>query len=267
MSETDRKKLLVVKTGSLRARAQRLVDTFGDQEDVFRAAAGYEAATSEVVEVWTGAAIPHPPSRYRGILITGSGAMVSDREPWMEQTARWLRDAVVDTVPILGICFGHQLLAHALGGAVGRNPRGLEVGTIRVAFNDGAAADPLFGCLPATADFGAHHYQSVLTLPAGACVLGSNEQDANQAVRFAPHAWGVQFHPEFGQAIMRALVDVVADNIARTGREPDTIRRSLKDMPQGSALLRRFMAITGRDTPTGPGVDAARGVAGADGAT
>lgn len=241
MSETTPKKLLVVKTGSLRARAQRLVDLFGDQEEIFSAAAGYDAATSEVIDVWAGAAIPHPPSHYRGILITGSGAMVSDLEPWMEETARWLRDAVAAEVPMLGICFGHQLLAHALGGAVGPNPRGLEVGTIRVTFN--AAADPLFACLPASADFGAHHYQSVLTRPAGAQVLGSNEQDENQALRFAPHAWGVQFHPEFGQAFMRALVDVAADGIARAGGDLDAIGRSLAETPHGPALLERFMAI------------------------
>ena len=251
MSDTAPKKLLVVKTGSLRARAQQLVDTFGDQEDIFQAAAGYGGTTSEVIEVWAGAAIPHPPSHYRGILITGSGAMVSDRAPWMEQTARWLRDAVAADLPMLGICFGHQLLAHALGGEVGPNPRGVEVGTIRVAFNDGAAADSLFACLPATADFGAHHYQTVLTLPAGAQVLGSNEQDENQAVRFASHAWGVQFHPEFGREFMRALVDVVADDITRAGRDPDAIRRSLDDMPQGPALLRQFMAIVERDATSG----------------
>lgn len=245
MSETDRKKLLVVKTGSLRARAQQLVETFGDQEEIFSAAAGYGTATSEVIEVWAGAAIPHPPSHYRGILITGSGAMISDRAPWMENTAGWLRGAVAAEVPILGICFGHQLIAHALGGEVGPNPRGFEVGTIRVAFNEDAAADPLFASLPASADFGAHHYQSVLTRPAGAQVLGANGQDENQAVRFAPHAWGVQFHPEFGQAFMRALVDVVADDIVRAGCDPGAIRRSIDDMPQGPALLRRFMAIVG----------------------
>lgn len=63
-------------------------------------------------------------------------------------------------------------------------------------------------------------------------MLGSNAQDANQAVRFAPQAWGVQFRPEFGPAFIDALVDVVADDIARSGRDPGTIGRSPDDMPK-----------------------------------
>ena len=243
MSEAIEKKLLIIKTGSLRDRAQQLVDMFGDQEKVFLAATGHTAEMSEVIEVYTGASIPLPPSSYAGIIITGSGAMVSDRAPWMEETALWLRDAVAAEVPTLGVCFGHQLLAYALGAEVGVNPRGFEAGTVEVTFTGDAGDDRLFGDLPAQASFGAHHYQTVLKRPDGAQVLAANEVDENQALRFGPFAWGVQFHPEFDRPFMEALVDVAAESIVKAGGDFEAIKGAIEDMPHGPALLRRFMAV------------------------
>ncbi|BBD96772.1 GMP synthase [Sphingobium amiense] len=243
MSGPADKKLLIVKTGTLRERAAELVDRFGDQEAIFLAATGHDAAMTEVVEVYTGAPIPLPPSSYAGVIVTGAGAMVTDREPWMEQTASWLREAVAQEVPTLGVCFGHQLLSHALGGEVGVNPRGMEAGTVDVAFNDDAADDRLFADLPEHAGFGAHHYQTVLKRPDGAQVLASNDVDAHQALRFGPVAWGVQFHPEFDRSFTQALVDVAAEGIVKAGVDVDAIRAGIEDMPHGPELLRRFIAI------------------------
>ena len=61
---------------------------------------------------------------FAGVIVTGSAAMVTERADWSERSADWLREAAHDGMPLFGICYGHQLLAHALGGEVGYNPAG-----------------------------------------------------------------------------------------------------------------------------------------------
>ena len=74
------------------------------------------------------------------VIVTGSPASVTEGLPWMERAAECLRRLVLAEVPVLGICFGHQLLGHALGGRVSANPRGREMGTVGVRL---LASDPL----------------------------------------------------------------------------------------------------------------------------
>ncbi len=116
--------MLIVKTGTARTA---LADPDGDFEDWIARGLGRRV---QVCSVYEG---DEPPTARAtgGVVVTGSAAMVSDHEAWADRTAEWLRTAVDAGVPVLGICFGHQLLAHALGGKVGPNPRGREIGTIK----------------------------------------------------------------------------------------------------------------------------------------
>jgi GMP synthase-like glutamine amidotransferase len=128
---------------------------------LIRTAAGLGRGQVDVVPVLDGHA-PPPPTGYAGVLVTGSGAMVTDREPWSERTADWLREAAQRGLPMLGICYGHQLIAQALGGEVGWNPNGREMGTVPVRLADVARHDPLFGGLPSEFHAQTTHLQTVL---------------------------------------------------------------------------------------------------------
>lgn len=237
------KKFLIIKAGTFADRALHIAERFGDQDDVFVSAGGYPKEAVEVVSVFAGERLLKPPLSYSGVLITGSGAMLSTPTEWMDHTATWLRRGVESDVPILGVCFGHQILAYAMGGTIEQNPNGLEAGTVTVAFNEERAADPLFADFPAEADFHVHHYESVARPPEGATVLARNDHDAHHAVRYARNAWGVQFHPELDTNIMHALMDVLADGMRSNGIAVEPILQSIRSAPLGPELLKRFYGI------------------------
>ena len=205
-----------------------------------RTAAGLARGEVEVVDVQAGEA-PPPHRAYAGILVTGSGAMVSDREPWSERTADWLRDAAHDGAAVFGICYGHQLLAHALGGEVADNPRGIEMGTVALDLHPHAGEDPLFTGLPERIHAQATHVQSVLRPPRDAVVLAASPLDDCHAFRWGASAWGVQFHPEFSAGHMRGYVAAREQRLAAGGHDPAAIHAGVRAAPDARRVLRRFV--------------------------
>ena len=205
-----------------------------------RVAAGLRADQTTVVNVEAGEALPGH-GRYTGVLVTGSAAMVTDRHAWSERTADWLREGLEDALPVFGICYGHQLLAHALGGEVGDNPSGREMGTVPVELHPDAAHDVLFGPLPSRFAAQTTHLQTVLRPPADVAVLARSQQDHCQAFRWRDHAWGVQFHPEFSAGHMRGYVHARRDALQREGRCHQRLSSDIKPTPHARGVLRRFV--------------------------
>jgi GMP synthase (glutamine-hydrolysing) len=205
-----------------------------------RVAAGLAADDAVVVNVEAGEPLP-PRDGFSGAIVTGSAAMVTDRHDWSERSAHWLREAAHAGMPLLGICYGHQLLAHALGGEVGDNPAGREMGTIELALQPHAADDALFAGLPVRFPAQATHLQSVLRAPEGAALLASSALDACHAFRWGESAWGVQFHPEFSTTHMHGYLRARADALAREGRDPRQVADAVAATPQARRVLRRFV--------------------------
>jgi len=206
-----------------------------------RVAAGL--AADETVAYDVTAEPPPPAEGFAGVFVTGSAAMVSHRDAWSEAAAGWLRDAADAGLPVFGICYGHQLLAHGLGGRVDDHPEGREMGTVEVEVLPAAQGDPLFGGVPARFAAHATHMQTVLAPPPGAVVLARSAHDACQAFRWGASAWGVQFHPEFSAAHMRGYVHARADALRAEGRDPAALSRNITATPHARRLMRRFVAV------------------------
>lgn len=231
-------RIAIIKTGRT---FPSVSERFGDFEDWFINALG-PGPQITVIDVTRGDSCG-PVADWDGIVVTGSPAMVTDRADWSEATAKWLAEAVEREIPVLGVCYGHQLLAHGTGGQVDNHPRGRESGTHCIRLHEAARQDPLFEGLPER--FPAHltHRQSVISLPPGAVLLASTDFEPHQAYRIGRCAWGVQFHPEFSAEVMRAYLEIQADSLRAENQRPETLLAAVTDTPEATGLLRRFLHL------------------------
>jgi GMP synthase (glutamine-hydrolysing) len=142
-----------------------------------------------------------------GFIITGSPLSVYEEAEWMLESEAIISNAHEKRLPILGICFGHQLIAKALGGTVELNPSGWELGSYPVELTMAGIESPLFTGIPNP--FYAHesHQDAVTMLPTSAIELAKNTK-GNQAFHVGETTFGVQFHPEFSHAVIKKYVEV-----------------------------------------------------------
>ena len=241
-SRSPMKKLLIVQTSTSHDDLPDLCASHGDEVDWFTKACRLEIDQVRVVRVFLGEQLPSPDG-ICGVIITGSVDMVSDNYKWIETTKSWLYSALSFDVPILGVCFGHQLLATTFGGEVGRNINGAEFGLVSVKNTHHDPCDQLFGGLPDRLEVYTFHYESILRLPKSAVILAHNEHDPYHAVRFAENIWGVQFHPEFDETIMSSSLDVYENEIRQSGIDVTKLRSINHQSNHGTMLLNKFAEI------------------------
>ena len=179
-----------------------------------------------------GDVLPDSLGEHSGIVVLG-GAMGADDDalhPWLTTTKALLREAAATGTPALGVCLGHQLAAVALGGRVGRNPAGQQIGVLPVGWTDDAATDPLLGPLSTTPARGVHWNDDVvLTAPEGTVVLAVATGGELQAARFAPTVWGVQWHPEAGVEVIGPWAEEDRDRASQRGIDVDAYVRQVDE--------------------------------------
>jgi GMP synthase (glutamine-hydrolysing) len=236
------RRLLLYKTGET---DPRLVPEIGDYERWFTRVLG-EVATLEVHRAFE--TPRHPLRGYHGLIVSGSPRSLVEPEPWMADAAGTMRDAADAGVPVLGVCFGHQLLGWAFGGQVRQNPNGWEVGTVEVELSEAGARDPLFAGLPRTLTVNQSHRDEVHALPAGVTTLAIGAHSPVQAIACGEHVRGVQFHPEMDAMVVRRIVQhrraILGDDARARGREPavDQLISQARDTPLAERVLANFVA-------------------------
>jgi GMP synthase (glutamine-hydrolysing) len=228
-------RLVVVQTGNA---APEIVRQHGDYPDWFNQALGAElpvlrAHLGETLEL---------PAGTQGVIVSGSPLSLTQPEPWMDEVAEELLRIGERGTPVLGVCFGHQLLGRAAGSQVVRNPKGREMGTVRVQLTAAGRTDPLFrGWVPedGLAEVQATHVDSVDPVPPGATLLASNERCATQALRLSDAVASVQFHPELRPETLRDLIDSRAGALRAEGLDADSLRADVRETAS-ARLLRAF---------------------------
>jgi GMP synthase (glutamine-hydrolysing) len=178
------------------------------------------------------------------LVVLGGGMGVYDRDrlPHLGDEIALCAAAVSAAKPVLGICLGSQLLAAALGAAVGKAPR-KEIGWYEVTLRPEARSDALFDVLPRR--FPAFHWHGdAFTLPEGAVPLAASALTPLQAFRKGERAWGIQFHLETDEQVLEAMLSGGAAELHEAGVDAGRIRqRAREELLQ---LRERALAVFSR---------------------
>lgn len=181
-----------------------LKSRFGSYGDMFRQLLGPDYRYS-YYDVRTGQ-LPEQVGGHDAYLITGSAAGVYDGDPWIESLKRFIQQSS-GQVPMVGICFGHQIMAEAYGGHVTQSPKGWGVGLHRYEIQ--RRADWMDSDSGPTLSIPVSHQDQIVDLPSGAKVLAASEFTPYAVLEYPERrAISFQGHPEFSPEYATALIDL-----------------------------------------------------------
>ena len=223
---------------------EELKETEGCYETWFETVVGQHASSWTVVDVFHGDPLPSVET-IDMLLITGSPISVYEYRPWSVKAGLWSVDVIRSGRPVLGICYGHQLVAESLGGKVQPATRGREMGATFIEYAQG---DPLFKNLNSPFKVWQTHIDEVAVLPPSTSDLhispiAFNHHCQYQALAIGSRCRTVQWHPEMNQAIMSFYVDARQDVIDQAWGN-GAAKRLKESLPShvesGSVLINNF---------------------------
>ncbi|MFT4717466.1 MAG: GMP synthase-like glutamine amidotransferase [Paracoccaceae bacterium] len=182
-----------------------MVDEFGDYGDLFVQLLDGQGLSFEIFSV-VDSVFPGSITDAEGWLITGSRYGAYEDHDWIPPLEDFLRAAFKAEIPIVGICFGHQILAQALGGKVAKYDGGWTVGPTEYQMNGSKTM------------LNAWHQDQVIERPTGAKVIGTAAHCENAMLAYGDTALTIQAHPEISNSFVKGLVDGRG-----RGRVPDTL--------------------------------------------
>ena len=221
-------RLAILKTDYVRTE---WVSEFGEYPDMFeavfrkcKAELSFQTFDTQLDEY------PDDLNEFDAYLITGSKSSVYDKELWIERLKEFVRELHKEQKKLIGICFGHQLVAEALGGRVEKSPKGWGVGVHTHIFNE----------LPEWHDghnrefnIIVSHQDQVIQNADGVKVLAQSDFCENAVCQLDDHILTFQGHPEFVPGYSRKIIEfrkeMIGEKVSRTGLEslsiaPDSLR-------------------------------------------
>lgn len=182
-----------------------------------------------------------PPDPGDVLLVMGGPMSVNDPDQWIAAELAFIRAAVENGTPILGVCLGAQLLAKALGAQVAPGP-GVEIGMTPIRLTDQGREDPVFQALPDPFEVFQWHGEA-FDLPDGAIPLASSYLFPLQAFRFGSNAYGVLFHLEMQRDGIEALCQECPEDVAKSGQDQASLLRHAEShLPRLHSVADRLIA-------------------------
>jgi len=177
-----------------------------------------------------------------GIIIGGSIYSVYEDLPWIRKLEEFIRIMHQARRPLLGVCFGHQLIAKIFGGEVKRNPRGIEFGNVSVDLAQEGAIDSLFEGISSQFLAPESHQDIISKLPKmeKTVILARNDMSAYQALAYGKTTRSVQFHPEITPKILEKIGEALVQSSYLKREQYLKEFDNLQDTPMARQVLRNF---------------------------
>ena len=186
-----------------------------------------------------GDAVPVDSSDIDALVIMGGPGSAASDEPWIQATKELVRSLDAAAMPVLGICLGAQIVAHALGGEVGPVDAGYQFGLADINLTPAGRDDPLFSGLGWSHVQLHHHGEAITTLPDGAMGLAKSDDTPVQAFAKGLRTYGFQFHPECSHDRILSWCGSEAQFMEQAGVTTDAIERQLQQADGGYADYER----------------------------
>lgn len=186
----------------------------------------------EVTAFWACKGVfPTDPTTFDGAMITGSPASVHDETPWMVALQAEIRRLVANGTPLFGACFGHQIIAKALGAPIVRNPGGWAHGLINMT----RVSNPLWAGRQRQLSLYGSHIEQVAALPSGAVPVFQSPGCPIAGFAVGRTVFTVQHHPEMTKAFMADLIEEYEDVVG-----PEISDRARASLARGDADQHAF---------------------------
>jgi GMP synthase (glutamine-hydrolysing) len=150
---------------------------------------------------------PRHPGEYIAAIITGSHSNIDEKQQWIKQLKDWIITARYSNIPVLGICFGHQIIAEALGGKVEKSTKGMKLGCENIKLTPAGSEDPLFKNIKDSLVSYESHQFFLSKTPPEATTLAKNDEGTIESFKVGK-LYGVQFHPEFSSSTMEEYTNI-----------------------------------------------------------